>query len=48
VTYGPLLNGASVLIFEGVSAEPFLDDLLLTVTCDFGLLLNCSISNLSS
>jgi hypothetical protein len=48
VTYGPLLNGASVLVFEGVGAELFLDDVLLTVTCYLGLLLNCSMSNLSS
>lgn len=36
MTYGPLLNGATVLVFEGVTAEHFIDDVLFTATCGFG------------
>lgn len=32
MTYGPLLNGATVLVFEGVTGKSFLVDVLLTLT----------------
>ena len=37
MTYGPLLNGATVLVFEGVTAKSFVFDVLLTLTLFWGL-----------
>lgn len=44
VTYGPLLNGATVLVYEGVISENFLIDIMPRITINnncvsFGLVL---------